>query len=53
MGGAPPLPKLDDLPRVRLWVVDFTRDNRPPIDPQPGDYVLYLQEGFPWILVRW
>ncbi|WAD86934.1 hypothetical protein [Tupavirus incomtus] len=40
--------------RVGLWVVDLTREDRPGIDPQPGDFIFYILEFPPyWVLIRW
>lgn len=53
MGGLllPPLVGLS--PRVTVWYVDYTKPYYVPIDPKPGDYVIYIFETGRWVKVRW
>ncbi len=44
---------VSELPRITTWYVDYTKPYHSPIDPKPGDYVIYIFETGRWVRIRW
>ncbi|UBB42392.1 hypothetical protein QKV10_gp6 [Wufeng Rhinolophus pearsonii tupavirus 1] len=53
MGGCEVHIVFEDKPRINVWYVDFSKPVQRPIDPKPGDYVIYIFEDGRWVRIRW